>query len=108
MATDREILTRIADLAVVGERHDAADDALAAIRKLADEQVAAAAGMPSDRDVLLDTADALRAAGEALFNAPGAPVGLTRRVWKTEDRVREHFGLPNPDAVPTSDPEKKE
>jgi hypothetical protein len=107
----QEALDAIAALVADHERgavaHQTDPDPLAVnIRTLLDRCAAARAGKPSDRDVLLDAADALRFAGEALFNATGVALGITRRTWKTEDRVREHFGLPNPDAAPaTPDPE---
>lgn len=84
------------------------DPELADIGRLIEECNAARAGKPSDRDVLLDTADALGGAGNALFNAAGAS-GAVRRVWRAEDALRAHFGLPSPDAgTPAAAPEKKE
>lgn len=84
------------------------DPELADIGRLIEERAAAREGKPSDRDVLLDTADALGGAGNALFNAAGAS-GAVRRIWRAEDALRAHFGLPDSDAATVApDPEKKE
>lgn len=111
---ERELLSKIASIAqrgvLVAEQHNfTPDDRLAEIAELTREFTRVNAGKPSDRDVLLDAADALREAGNTLFHEPTAPPKSTRRAWNAEDRLREHFGLPDPDAAPaTSAPEKKE
>lgn len=84
------------------------DPELAEIGRLILECKKARQSNPSDRDVLLDAADALRNAGNDLFKTNGAPPRSTRRAWQAEDRLRDHFGLPNPDAGVASAPEKKE
>lgn len=58
------------------------------------------------RRVLIDAADALRDAGEALFDTAGAP--SSRPVFQAEDTLRAVFALPDSDAAPVSAPEKKE
>jgi len=111
---DRETLDAIkkiigAHVRAAREHRTDPDPELADIGRLIEERDAARAGKPSDRDALLDAADALREAGNTLFHEPTAPPRSTRRAWQAEDRLREHFGLPDPDAAPaTSDPGNKE
>lgn len=112
MSSDRETLDAIkkiigAHVRAAREHRTDPDPELADIGRLIEERDAARAGKPSDRDVLLDAADALRGAGNALFTVADAPPRSTRSAWQAEDRLRDHFGLPDPDAgIPVSVPEK--
>lgn len=76
------------------------------IKTLAQATVAHARTDAARVRVALDAADALRQAGTALFETPGAP--SSRGVFKAEEALRAAFGFADPDAATaTPDPEKR-